>query len=163
MRKRQIQLLQEIWKHTYWKYTRRYKLAGLRKPEQIPMGPCTLQRKLHLLLRHAPAELESMSGPPLFTAQMKTRSWHRACSWESPLWLSVSRRGLLENLYTPADVADGRCSPVFFKPIVRADSNLYIPLSVAFLVVLTVTNSSSMTRIRSWEQALSHSLHHLHA
>lgn len=75
----------------------------------------------------------------------------------------MSRRGLLENLYTPADVADGRYSPFFFKPVVRADSNLYIPLSVAFLIVLAVTNSSSMTRIRSGEQALSYALHHLHA
>lgn len=111
--------------------------------------------KLHLLLRHASAELASTSGPPLFTAQMKTWSWrrHRACSQESPLWLCMSRRGLLENLYTPADVAaDERRSPFFFKPIVRADSNLCISLSVAFFIVLTVNHSSSTTRIRSWEQ-----------
>lgn len=119
------------------------------------MGPCTLQRETAPASQACIRRAGEHVWPPLFTAQMKTWSWrrHRACSRESPLWLCMSRRGLLENLYTPADVAaDERRSPFFFKPIVRADSNLCISLSVAFFVVLTVNHSSSMTRIKSWEQ-----------
>lgn len=119
------------------------------------MGPCTLQRETapasQACIRRAG---EHVWPPSVYSTNenmilMPPQSVFTGVS----SGLCMSRRGLLENLYTPADVAaDERRSPFFFKPIVRADSNLCISLSVAFFVVLTVNHSSSMTRIRSWEQ-----------
>lgn len=110
--------------------------AGLRKPEETsnthvwadPSGTwplavgtapssqaCICSAREHIY--PAPLLPPPPTAPPLFTAYMKTPSWccRWACSLESPLWLSMSRRGLLENLYTHlTDVQADERRPPFF-------------------------------------------------